>query len=160
MIVWNCKCNATELGTAGCKRHSSAQAGQSGAQKGKESGGRLGSATPKQTIASHGRRLATKRNTATRQGEEAKNRSRQTQQHPECNNKPTPAQELAKAARRADKQPSQEGTATQRKVAEQKKQTRLAQQRPKCNNKARPGTEAGKSGQTGRHTAATRDQGS
>jgi len=69
---WCCKCNATESGTVGCKRHSNAQAGQSGAQKGKESGGRLGSATPKQSTASHGRRLATKRNTATRQGEEAK----------------------------------------------------------------------------------------
>ena len=40
------------------------------------------------------------------------------------------------------------------------KQTRHAQQRWNRNNKARPGTEAGRSGQTGRHTAATGDQSS
>ena len=111
MKVWCCKCNATELGTVGCKRHSSAQAGQSGAKKGRESGRRLVRPTPEQQLRCTAGGWATswepKRNTANRQGKKAETKAAKRTQHQKCNSKPTPAQELAKAASQADKQPSQ-----------------------------------------------------
>ena len=124
MKVWCCKCNATELGTVGCKRHSSAQAGQSGAKKGRESGRRLVRPTPEQQsrCTAGGRETSwkPKRNTANRQGKKAETKAAKRTQHQKCNSTSTPAQELVKAASQADKQPPQMSTATQRQAAKQR----------------------------------------
>ncbi len=98
----------------GGKRHSSTQAGQSGAKKGRESGRRLVGPTPgpqpraRQKAGQRGRE-----HNATQPNAREK-KQKQTAKHNAPRNAttmPTPAQELGKAARQAGKQPSQENTA-------------------------------------------------